>query len=148
MSGPDFVGQSKLPKGGSRDGRSHKGDQEDSHADSPRLNTSRKSIKFLHSGAIPQIDRTRHKPPNETSPLHRSSFCEPRVAQSHATVVVPLYKRVIFVRLLDCSEFSSRLSKIAQTLDAISGIQFRVRSRGLDKRWSPGSVCIRRGSSM
>ena len=44
-----------------------------------------------------------------------------RLAQSHSTVVIPLYKRVVFVRLLNCTEFSSRLSEISQTLDAITG---------------------------
>jgi SOS response associated peptidase (SRAP) len=42
--------------------------------------------------------------------------------------------------LLNCSEFSSRLSKITQALYSITGIQFRVGSRGLDERWSLGSV--------
>jgi hypothetical protein len=43
--------------------------------------------------------------------------------QSHTTVIVPFDDRVIFVSLLDCVEFSRRLSEVAQTLDAISGIQ-------------------------
>jgi hypothetical protein len=60
--------------------------------------------------------------------------------QSRATVVIPLYKRVVFVRLLNCSEFSSALSKISQSLDAITGIQFRVGSAGLDEPWPPGTV--------
>ncbi len=68
--------------------------------------------------------------------------------QSHSTVIIPLYKCVVFVRLLHGSEFSSRLSKISQTHDSISGIQFRVESRGLDKRWSLGSVCVTRCSSV
>jgi hypothetical protein len=49
--------------------------------------------------------------------------------------------------LLNCSEFSGRLSKITQALYSITGTQFRVGSRGLDKRWSLGSVCISRCSS-
>jgi hypothetical protein len=69
-------------------------------------------------------------------------FLKPRLAQSHTTVVIPLYKRIVFVRLLNCSEFSSGLSEISQTLDAITGIQFRVGSRGLDERWLLGSVCV------
>jgi hypothetical protein len=60
-----------------------------------------------------------------------TNFLKPRLAQSHTTVVIPLYKRVVFVRLLNCSEFSSRLPKISQALNAITGIQFRVGSRGL-----------------
>jgi hypothetical protein len=77
-----------------------------------------------------------------------ADFPKPRLAQSHTTVVIPLYKRLVFVRLLNCTEFSGRLSEISQTLDAITGIQFRVGSRGLDKRWSPGSVCVSRCSSV
>jgi hypothetical protein len=69
-----------------------------------------------------------------------ADLLEPRLMQSHSTVVIPLYKRVVFVRLLNCSEFSSRLSEISQTLDAITGIQFRVGSSGLDERWPPGSI--------
>ena len=81
-----------------------------------------------------------------TNPL--ANFFKPRLAQSHTTVVIPLYKRVVFVRLLNCSEFSSRLSEISQTLDAITGIQFRVGSRGLDERWPLGSVCVSRCSNV
>jgi len=69
-----------------------------------------------------------------------ADLLEPRLVQSHSTVVIPLYERVLFVRLLNCSEFSSRLSEISQTLDAITGIQFRVGSSGLDERWPPGSI--------
>jgi hypothetical protein len=69
-----------------------------------------------------------------------ANFLKPRLAQSHTTSVIPLYKRVVFVGLLNGSEFSSRLSKISQTLDAITGIQFRVGSGGLDERWPLGSV--------
>ena len=68
------------------------------------------------------------------------NFPEPRLVQSHTTVIIPLYNRVVFVRLLNCSEFSSRLSEVAQTLDAISGSQFLVGSRGLDEQWFLGTV--------
>src|ERR1700686_3607644 len=76
-----------------------------------------------------------------------SNFLQPRLAQPHTTVVIPLYKRVVFVRLLNCTEFSSRLSEISQTLDAITGIQFRVGSGRLDERWPLGSVCVSRCSN-
>ena len=75
-------------------------------------------------------------------------FLKPRLAQSHTSIAIPLYKRVVFIRLLNCSEFSSRLSEISQTLDAITGIQFRLGSRGLDERWSLGSVCVSRCSNV
>jgi hypothetical protein len=60
--------------------------------------------------------------------------------ESHTTVIIPLDHRVIFVNLLNCAEFSSRLSEVAQTLDAISEIQFLVRGRGLGERWLLGTV--------
>jgi hypothetical protein len=77
-----------------------------------------------------------------------ANFFEPRLSEPLATVIVPLYKRVVFVRLLNCTEFSSRLSEISQTLDAITGIQFRLGSRGLDEWWSLGSVCVSRCSNV
>jgi hypothetical protein len=61
---------------------------------------------------------------------------------ARSTIIIPFYNRVIFVRLLNGSEFSSRLSKISQAHDTISGIQFLVGSPGLDERWTLGSVCI------
>jgi hypothetical protein len=50
------------------------------------------------------------------------NLLEPRLVESHTTVIIPLDDRVIFVSLLNCAECSSRLSEVAQTLDAISGI--------------------------
>jgi hypothetical protein len=50
------------------------------------------------------------------------NLLEPRLVESHTTITIPLDDRVIFVSLLNCAEFSSRLSEVAQTLDAISGI--------------------------
>jgi hypothetical protein len=67
---------------------------------------------------------------------------------SRATVVIPLHKRVVFVRFLNRPEFSSRLSKISQPHDTISGIQFRVGSAGLDEWWPLGSVCVSRGPNV
>ena len=57
-----------------------------------------------------------------------------------ATVTIPFDDRVIFVSLLHRAEFSSRLSKVAQTLDAISGIQFLAADGGLNKGRLPGAV--------
>jgi hypothetical protein len=69
-----------------------------------------------------------------------ANFFKPGLAQSHTTIVIPLYERVVFVGLLNCSEFSSRISKVSQALDAITGIQFRLGCGGLDERWPLGSV--------
>ena len=66
---------------------------------------------------------------------------------SRATVVIPLHKRVVLVRFLNGPEFSSRLSKISQAHNTISGIQFRVGSGGLDERRSLGSVPVSSCSS-
>jgi hypothetical protein len=60
--------------------------------------------------------------------------------ESHTTVIVPFDDRVIFVSLLHRAEFSSRLPEVAQTLDAISGIQFLIGGRRLGQRWLLGTV--------
>jgi hypothetical protein len=62
------------------------------------------------------------------------------LVESHTTIIIPFDNRVIFVRLLNCAEFSSRLSEVAQTFDAISGIQFLVGGGGLGERWFLGPV--------
>jgi hypothetical protein len=54
--------------------------------------------------------------------------------------MIPLHDRVIFVSLLNCAEFSSRLSEVAQPLDTISGIQFLFAGRGLGEPWLRGSI--------
>jgi hypothetical protein len=56
---------------------------------------------------------------------------EQRLVESHTTVIIRFDDRVIFVGLLRCAEFSHRLSEVAQTLDAISGIQFLIGGRWL-----------------
>jgi hypothetical protein len=62
------------------------------------------------------------------------------LVESRTTVIIPFDDRIIFVSLLNCAELSSRPSEVAQTLDAISGIQFLVGGRGLGERWLPGTV--------
>jgi hypothetical protein len=42
--------------------------------------------------------------------------------KSHSTVIIPFADCVIVVSLLNCAEFSSRLSEVAQTLDTIPGV--------------------------
>jgi hypothetical protein len=70
----------------------------------------------------------------------RLNLLERRLVDPHTTVIIPLDDRVIFVGLLNCAEFSSRLSEVAQTLDAISRTQFLVGGRRLGERWSLGAV--------
>jgi hypothetical protein len=62
------------------------------------------------------------------------------LVNSDATVVIPLDDRVLFVSSLNCAEFSSRLSEIAQTFHTISGSQLLAGGRGLGERWLPGTV--------
>jgi hypothetical protein len=62
--------------------------------------------------------------------------------ESHTPVIVPFDDRVIFVRLLNCAQFPSRLSEVAQTLDAISGIQVLVVCRWLGETWFLGTVRV------
>ena len=76
-----------------------------------------------------------------------ANFLEPRLVQSHSTVIIPLYNRVVFVRLLNRSEFSNRSSEVTQTLDAITWSQFRVGSGGWESRafWpGPSPESLRR----
>jgi len=42
------------------------------------------------------------------------NLLERRLVDSHTTVIIPFDDRVIFVRLLNCAEFSRRLSEVAQ----------------------------------
>ena len=77
-----------------------------------------------------------------------ADLLEPRLVQSHSTIVVPLDKRVIFVRSHNRSESSCRLSEVAQTHDAISGIQFGVGSRGLVERRTLSPIRLSRRSSV
>jgi hypothetical protein len=60
--------------------------------------------------------------------------------ESHEPVIIPFDDRVIFVSLLNSAELSSWLSEVAQTLDAISGIQLLVVGRGVGERWLLGTV--------
>jgi hypothetical protein len=68
------------------------------------------------------------------------------LSKPHTTVVIPLHDRIIFVGTLNCAEFSSRLSEVAQALDAISGIQFLVAGSGLGEPWLLSSVRVRRSA--
>jgi hypothetical protein len=77
-----------------------------------------------------------------------ADLLKPGLMQSHTTIVVPLDKRVIFVRSHNRSEPSCRLSEVAQTHDAIPGIQFRVGSSGSVEQWTFRSVCISGRSSV
>jgi hypothetical protein len=59
---------------------------------------------------------------------------------SLTTVVIPFDECVIFVSLSNCAYFTSWLSEIAQTQDAISGSQFLGGGSGLGERWPLGAV--------
>ena len=61
---------------------------------------------------------------------------------SDATVVVPFDDRVIVVRLLNCPEFSSRLTEVAQPLYAVSGLKLLASGNGLGQPWLLGSVRV------
>ena len=60
--------------------------------------------------------------------------------EPHTTVIIAFDDRVIFVSLLHRTEFSGRLSEVAQSLDAISGIQFLVGGNRVGERWPLGTV--------
>jgi hypothetical protein len=58
----------------------------------------------------------------------------------HTTVIIPFDDGVIFIRLLNGAEFSSRLPEVAQTLDSISWIKFLAGGSQLGERWLPGTI--------
>jgi hypothetical protein len=76
----------------------------------------------------------------QSQPCCGLNLLEPRLTESHTTVIIPFDDSVVFVSLLNCAELSKWLSEIAQTLDAISGIQFLVGGRGLGEAWLLGTV--------
>ena len=61
---------------------------------------------------------------------------------SPTTGIIPFDDRVILVSLLNCPEFSSRPSEVAQTLDAISALQVLVVCRWLGEAWLLGTVRV------
>ena len=64
------------------------------------------------------------------------------LAESHTTVKVPFDKGVIVIGSLNRAQFSGGPSEVAQTLDAIPGIQFWAGGRGIGQRWLPGTVGV------
>jgi len=77
---------------------------------------------------------------NSARSLRNLDFLEPWLSKSHTTVVIPFDDRVIFVGSLNGTEFPRRLSEIAQTLDAISGIQFLVGDGRVGECWLLSTV--------
>jgi len=75
--------------------------------------------------------------------LLRLNLLEPRLVEPLTTVIIPLDDRVLFISLLNCAEFSSRFAKVAQPLDAISGIQFLARGGGGGEARFLGTVGIK-----
>ena len=76
------------------------------------------------------------------------NFLKARLMHSRATVVIPLYNCVIFISALNGAELVSWFSEISQPLDAITGGQFSVGSRGLRERWALGAICVSSCSGM
>jgi hypothetical protein len=70
------------------------------------------------------------------------------LVKSDTTGVIPFDDCVLFVSLLNCAEFPSRLSEVAHTLDAISGIQFLFGGTGLSEAWLLGTVRVSGGSGV
>src|SRR5207245_936362 len=71
------------------------------------------------------------------------NLLKPRSMESPAPVIIPFDDRIIFVSLLNRAEFSSLLPEVAQSLDAISGIQFLVGGSRVAERWLPGTIRVR-----
>jgi hypothetical protein len=60
--------------------------------------------------------------------------------KSRATVTIPFDHRVLIVRALDCTDFSIWISEIAQSFDAISGVQFLISIETSPEWWPLGTV--------
>jgi len=73
-----------------------------------------------------------------------ADFLERRLVESRATVIILLDDRILFVSSLNCADFSSWLSEVAQSLDPISGTEFLVVGRRFGERRLFGTVYIRR----
>jgi hypothetical protein len=58
------------------------------------------------------------------------------------TGIIPFDDCVILVRLRNSTEFSTRLSEVAQTLDAIAGIQVLFVGRWPGEAWLLGAVRV------
>ncbi len=108
----------------------------------------RKLIKIAHSLADPKEESEDLTFGKSRQSCRTLDFLEPRLSKPHSTVVIPLHHRIIFVGTLNCTEFPSWLSKIAQTLDAISGVQFLVSDRRVGECWLPGTVRVRRSAGV
>jgi hypothetical protein len=67
-------------------------------------------------------------------------FLKPRLVESLAPVIIPLYDGVLFIRLFNGSQLTSWYSEVAQTRDPISGIQFLGRGRRLRERRLLGAI--------
>jgi hypothetical protein len=68
------------------------------------------------------------------------NFPERWLVDPHTTVIIPFDLRVIFVGSLNCAEFSSWLSEVAQTFDTISRTHFLLACRWLGERRPLGAV--------
>jgi hypothetical protein len=65
---------------------------------------------------------------------------EPWLAEPHTTVMIPFDDYIIIVCLLNCAQFPSRISEVAQTFDAISWNQFLIGGSGFGEAWLLGTV--------
>jgi putative transposase len=83
---------------------------------------------------------TSHRLGRSAQPCCGLDLLEPRLGESHTAVNIPFDDSVYFVSLLNCAEFSSRLSKVAQALDATSRAQLLVGGRGFGEWGLLGAV--------
>jgi hypothetical protein len=58
---------------------------------------------------------------HQTLTRRLTDFLEPRLLDSHMTVIIPFDNRVILVRTLDGTHLPGRYSEVAQTFDPITG---------------------------
>jgi hypothetical protein len=76
-------------------------------------------------------------------PSLRANLLEPRLVEPLTTVIIPLDDCILFISLLNCPEFSSRLAEVAQAFDPISGVQFLVCGERVGEPWLFGTIGVR-----
>jgi hypothetical protein len=112
--------------------------------------SDKKERKFLFSCVFRELRSGKAVLPQADSHPRRDQHCcglrllERRLVASRSTVIIPFDDRVIFVSFLNCAQFSTRLSEVAQALNAVSGIQFFAGGGGLGQRWLFRTVCVSR----
>src|ERR1017187_4161829 len=100
-----------------------------SNSRNQRTSLCRIDLSLLIPGNLGEVTQCERSPSRYPAWPGGLNLLEPRLAESHTTVIIPFDDRVIFVRLLNCAEFSSRLSKEPQGAQTAPGCRPRLSLR-------------------